>query len=160
MKRKAWMRIIFLLGVLGAGGLIIRIALRPTPLRVEAAIVDCGPLRVTIDAEGKTRVRDRFVVAAPVTEMLLRMTLRRGGAVESDAVVYVSSRCRSLLLTRASTSRLTRAQWRRRPSRTRPPHRSGGCAPNVNRPDEKGPAPKSWSRAATSPARSLKRQVL
>jgi HlyD family secretion protein len=87
MKKAIWMRIVFLLAALGAGGFIVFIALRPTPLRVETARVECGPLRVTIDAEGKTRVHDRFVVAAPVTGRLARIIFHRGDVVESNAVV-------------------------------------------------------------------------
>lgn len=55
--------------------------LRPTPLKVEAAKASRGPMRVTVDGEGKTRVRDRYVVAAPVAGRLRRITLRRGDNV-------------------------------------------------------------------------------
>ncbi|MFN7945787.1 MAG: efflux RND transporter periplasmic adaptor subunit [Blastocatellia bacterium] len=66
---------------------VIGIALRPVPEKVEAARVQRGPLRATIDAEGKTRVRDRFVIAAPVTGRLTRIELHRGDQVQSGAVV-------------------------------------------------------------------------
>jgi HlyD family secretion protein len=79
--KKAWMRILFLMILLGGTGFAVFIALRPSPVRVEVADVDCGPLRVTVDAEGKTRVRDRFVVAAPVTGKLARISLDRGDEV-------------------------------------------------------------------------------
>ena len=67
--------------------LVIGIALRPVPEKVEAARVQRGPLRATIDAEGKTRVRDRFVIAAPVTGRLTRIELHRGDQVQSGAIV-------------------------------------------------------------------------
>jgi HlyD family secretion protein len=44
-------------------------------------------MRVTVDAEGKTRARDRFVVAAPVSGRLERIDLRRGDAVRRDEVI-------------------------------------------------------------------------
>jgi HlyD family secretion protein len=40
-----------------------------------------------VDGEGKTRVRDRYVVAAPVAGRIQRITLRRGDAVEKGQVV-------------------------------------------------------------------------
>ena len=52
--------------------------LRPTPVRVDVARASRGPMRVTVDGEGKTRVHDRYVVAAPVAGRLRRITLRRG----------------------------------------------------------------------------------
>ena len=41
-------------------------ALMPTPIPVDLVTVARGPLRVTLDHEGQTRVRDRYVVSAPV----------------------------------------------------------------------------------------------
>jgi len=55
--------------------------LRPTPARVDVAKASRGPMRVTVDGEGKTRVRDRYVVATPVAGRLRRITLRRGDSV-------------------------------------------------------------------------------
>ena len=52
--------------------------LRPTPLRVDVSTASRGSMRVTVDGEGKTRVRDRYVVAAPVAGRLRRIALRRG----------------------------------------------------------------------------------
>jgi HlyD family secretion protein len=86
-KRTTWMRIAFLIAALGMAGVAAAIALRPSPVRVEVARVRCGPMRVTIDAEGKTRARDRFVVAAPVSGRLARINLHRGDAVRRDEVI-------------------------------------------------------------------------
>jgi HlyD family secretion protein len=61
--------------------------LRPTVLDVETAVVTRGPLRETIDAEGKTRVRDRFVIAAPVTGHLQRLTVREGTSIARGQIV-------------------------------------------------------------------------
>lgn len=63
--------------------------LRPKSLRVETARAARGPLVVTIDAEGKTRARERFTVAAPVTGLLKRITLRNGDAVYAGATLAV-----------------------------------------------------------------------
>ncbi len=61
--------------------------LRPKPVLVEAASIKRGPLMVTVDEEGRTRVRSRFVVAAPVSGRLERITLDEGDAVAADVVV-------------------------------------------------------------------------
>ncbi|HEY7182925.1 MAG TPA: efflux RND transporter periplasmic adaptor subunit [Blastocatellia bacterium] len=82
-----WIRIAFLIAALGVAGVIGAIALRPSPVSVEVERVGCGPMRVTVDAEGKTRARDRFVVAAPVSGRLARINLRRGDAVKRDEVI-------------------------------------------------------------------------
>ena len=81
------MRIAFLIVALGIAGVAGAIALRPSPVRVEVARVRCGPMRVTVDAEGKTRARVRFVVAAPVSGRLARIDLRRGDVVRRDEVI-------------------------------------------------------------------------
>ena len=46
---------------------------RPAPLTVDVARAQRGALRVTIDEEGETRVRQRYTVAAPTTGHLLRI---------------------------------------------------------------------------------------
>jgi HlyD family secretion protein len=86
-KRTKWLRIAFLIAALGVAGVAGVIAFRPSPVRVEVARVRRGPMRATIDAEGKTRARDRFVVAAPVSGRLARINLRRGDAVKRDEVI-------------------------------------------------------------------------
>lgn len=62
-------------------------ALRPTPILVDLSQVQRGTLRVTVDAEGKTRVRDRFVIAAPVAGRLARIELEPGDSIQAGAIV-------------------------------------------------------------------------
>jgi len=62
------------------------VAVRPAPLEVEVAPVTRGPLTVTVDDEGETRVRNRFVVSAPVAGKISRIELRAGDPVEADQV--------------------------------------------------------------------------
>ena len=75
--------------VLLAGAVIalLTIWLRPTPTRVDSARASRGPMQVTVDGEGKTRVRDRYVVATPVAGQLRRITLRRGDLVARGQVI-------------------------------------------------------------------------
>lgn len=53
----------------------------PKPVPVELARIEKGILKVTIDEQGKTRARDRYVVAAPVTGRLTRLEWREGDRV-------------------------------------------------------------------------------
>jgi len=59
----------------------------PKPAVVDTATIARGQLSVTIDEEGRTRVRDRFVIFAPVAGRMDRITLKPGDAVEAGAVV-------------------------------------------------------------------------
>jgi HlyD family secretion protein len=56
-------------------------AFQPQPVGVETAAVARGPFRKTVDEDGKTRVRDRYVVSAPVPGRLLRVDLKAGAPV-------------------------------------------------------------------------------
>ena len=69
-----------------AVGLVV-LWLRPQPTRVDIATAVRGPLRVTVDGEGRTRVRDRYIVAAPVAGRLRRITLRRGDSIDRDQLI-------------------------------------------------------------------------
>jgi HlyD family secretion protein len=70
--------------VLAAG---IAFSLRPAAVPAEAASADSGPVLVTVDWTGKTRVRDRYLVAAAVSGQLRRPVLRAGDRVRAGAVV-------------------------------------------------------------------------
>ncbi|MFQ5668696.1 MAG: efflux RND transporter periplasmic adaptor subunit [Candidatus Binatia bacterium] len=61
--------------------------LRPAAVQVDVVPVARGRLRVTVDEEGYTRVRDRFVIAAPIAGRLARIALRAGDTVERGTVV-------------------------------------------------------------------------
>lgn len=68
------------------GGLVT-VALWPSAVPVEVGVVTKGPLVVTIDEEGQTRVRDRYVVSAPVAGRVLRIDLEPGDAIARGQVV-------------------------------------------------------------------------
>lgn len=70
-----------------AVGAILAVALWPETVEVEVATVSRGPLVVTVDEEGRTRVRERFVVSAPVTGRVLRIELEPGDRVQRGEVV-------------------------------------------------------------------------
>ena len=62
-------------------------AFAPRPLEVEAAAVTHGRFETTIDEDAKTRLRDRYVVSAPLAGLLARVDLREGDPISADAVV-------------------------------------------------------------------------
>jgi len=62
-------------------------ALRPRPIAVETASVTRGPLTATVNGEGRTRVKNLFVVAAQVDGQLERTTLHAGDPVTAGAVI-------------------------------------------------------------------------
>ena len=59
----------------------------PRPVAVELAQVRKGDLAVTVDEEGRTRVRERYVIAAPVAGHARRIGLKVGAAVAAGQVV-------------------------------------------------------------------------
>lgn len=62
-------------------------AFRPVPVEVDTAAVSRGPLVVTVSAEGKTRIRERYVVSAPLAGQLLRIRHRPGDEVTAGQSV-------------------------------------------------------------------------
>ena len=66
---------------------LLAVVLWPTAVQVDVAAVSTGPLVVTVDEEGVTRVRDRFVVSAPVSGRVLRIELEPGDCVTRGQVV-------------------------------------------------------------------------
>ena len=68
------------------GGLLA-IALWPRAVPADAALVTRGPLVATVDEEGVTRVRERFVVSSPVAGRVLRIELEPGDPIKRGDVV-------------------------------------------------------------------------
>lgn len=81
-------RVLIGCAILVGVALVIR-ALRPTPIEVEVATIVRGALQVTVDEEGETRVRDRFVISAPVGGRMARIGFREGDPLEEHQVVTV-----------------------------------------------------------------------
>lgn len=84
MKR----RNLILLGLaLAALAGLVAWALRPQPVAVELAEVASGAFEQTITDDGKTRVRDHYVIAAPLAGRVERIELQPGDAVKQGQVV-------------------------------------------------------------------------
>lgn len=71
---------------------VFALALRPNPLTVDTGAVTRGPLRVTLDEEGETRVRERFVVSAPAAGRVLRIEMDPGEPVRAGITVLATLR--------------------------------------------------------------------
>ena len=61
--------------------------LMPRPVPVETAAVAKGRFVASIDEDGRTRVRERYVVAAPLAGRLTRVALKSGDKVAADDVI-------------------------------------------------------------------------
>ena len=72
------------------GGLVIAglvLAFWPEPTPVEMAQAKRDTVLVTVDEDGRTRIKDKYVVSAPLSGRLLRIDLDPGDAVELDKTV-------------------------------------------------------------------------
>ncbi len=100
-------------GLILAGVLLAAVfALLPTPVDVEYSLVARGPLRVSVQEDGKTRIREKYVVSAPVEGRLSRIELDSGDAIEAEhsllAVIMPSEP--AMLDARARAESTARAQ--------------------------------------------------
>ncbi|MFN3743750.1 MAG: efflux RND transporter periplasmic adaptor subunit [Hyphomicrobiaceae bacterium] len=80
--------------LLALAGLLVALgfvwALWPQPIAVDVAVVSRGPLTVTVDEEGKTRIRQVYAVSAPITGKLQRLALQPGDPViKGETVVAI-----------------------------------------------------------------------
>lgn len=84
-KRLRW------LPYVAAAALVVALGfgLRPQPAPVETARASFGALRATVSDEGKTRIKQRYVVSSPVTGQLRRVPFKPGAALAAGDVVAV-----------------------------------------------------------------------
>src|SRR3954470_12601274 len=73
------------------GGIIvvaaIVIGLWPQPVPVETVSATVGTLRATVNEEGKTRIKQRYVISAPVTGQLRRIPFKAGAGARGEKTV-------------------------------------------------------------------------
>ena len=79
-------RLVLVMIALGVVAAIV-FAFRPQPVAVDGEEVNRGPLEVTVDEDGRTRIRDRYVVSAPLTAQLQRIQLDAGDPVTAGETV-------------------------------------------------------------------------
>ena len=81
-----------------AAAVAVVLALRPSPVPVDVATAARGPLVVAIEETGIARVKDRYVISAPVTGTVARQRLEPGDAVAEREEVAELAPLRSPLL--------------------------------------------------------------
>lgn len=64
--------------------------LKPKPIEIETGVVARGPLTVRVSEEAKTRIRNRYVVAAPVAGTMRRVPLKPGDAVKAGETLLTT----------------------------------------------------------------------
>jgi HlyD family secretion protein len=78
----------------GTIGVVLAAALalvtRPRPVSVDIATVSSGAMSETLDHEGRTRVRQRYVVSAPVAGRVLRIELQPGDRVVANETLIAT----------------------------------------------------------------------
>jgi len=80
-------RIKWIIGLAALAALVTTVVMRPDVVLVDVVRVERGPLSVTIDEDGITRIRNHAEIAAPVTGRLLASILRAGDVVTRGQVV-------------------------------------------------------------------------
>lgn len=78
-----WLFILAVVGVVGYG-------LKPKPVEVELGEVTKGPLTVNVVEEGKTRIRNRFIISAPVAGQMRRVPFKAGDTIEANKTVITT----------------------------------------------------------------------
>lgn len=78
-----------LMALVLVGGLLF-VTFRPDPVGVDLHVVDRGLVRVTVDADGQTRIREVFDIAAPIAGIARRSPVAVGDPVSvGETVVAV-----------------------------------------------------------------------
>ena len=82
-------------------------AFSPRPVEVEVAAVRQGRFEQAIEEDGRTRLKDRFTISAPVAARLARIALREGDSVAAGDTVAVLSPVMSSMVDARSRAEAT-----------------------------------------------------
>lgn len=86
-RRTGYLWLLLVAIVLGGG---ITWGLWPRPMAVDSAVVSRGTVVVSVREDGRTRVRERYVVSSPLTGQLLRIDLEPGDQVEKQGTILAT----------------------------------------------------------------------
>jgi HlyD family secretion protein len=89
-----------------AVGLLLAWAFAPRPVQVEVAEARRGLFERSIEEDARTRLRDRYVVSAPLAGQLARIPLREGDAVRAGDVLATLTPVYSPMLDERTVSEL------------------------------------------------------
>ncbi|HSI64627.1 MAG TPA: HlyD family efflux transporter periplasmic adaptor subunit [Candidatus Saccharimonadia bacterium] len=82
-KLITWTIVLGLVALIGYG-------LMPKPIEVELGAVSRGPLTVHVVEEGKTRIRNRYIVSAPIAGQMRRVPLKAGDEIIAGKTVITT----------------------------------------------------------------------
>ncbi len=75
---------------LAAGGVVY--SLLPKPVEVDLAAAEVGSLQVTIDEDGMTRIKEKYIVSSPVGGQLVRINLEAGDPIRANTTILATIR--------------------------------------------------------------------
>ncbi len=67
--------------------LFVYLGIRPKPVEVDLGTVSRGELVVTVNEDGETRIREPYLISAPLAGRLLRVELEPGDLIDKDEVL-------------------------------------------------------------------------
>ena len=83
-RKKTFKKVLFVVIVAAVVAALVFAVTVEQPVPVELAPVNRGEIIKTLDEEGETRVRERYLISTPVTGRLLRVQLEPGDPVYAD----------------------------------------------------------------------------
>lgn len=85
LRRIVKRALLIAVGVAVVAGVVV--TAMPKPVPVELATIETGELVVTVDEDGKARVKDRYVVSAPLSGNLARIEIEPGDEVKQGELL-------------------------------------------------------------------------
>lgn len=86
---KSWLTwILIAIGLTLVG--LIGWSFMPKPVEVDMAAVERGTVLVTVDEDGKTRIREKYVVSTPLAGRLLRINMDPGDVVQAGETLLAT----------------------------------------------------------------------
>lgn len=82
-----WLKRLLLFGIAAAIVAAIASALLPQPAEVDVERLVREPLQVTVNEDGVTRIREKYIVSTPLAGQLTRITLRAGDEVVAGQTI-------------------------------------------------------------------------
>lgn len=65
-------------------------AFLPQPIKVDMSVIERGPMAVSVQEDGMTRIQERFVVAAPLSGRLQRIQLDPGDSLTAGETLLAA----------------------------------------------------------------------
>ncbi len=99
------------LWLLGAAAVTVMVWLsfQPKPIAVDTATVTKGRLVVTVNEDGRTRIKERYIISSPIGGRLSRISLEAGDAIEADTTLIAEVEPTNPILLDARTQKQAEA---------------------------------------------------